>query len=79
VTLADEPSDKDQVAKRLKQVDDKLAGLSRAKLHDLDLLSYYHAKGFAESAHEALREGDYAAAASLADKASALATSLQDK
>jgi hypothetical protein len=79
VTLADEASDKDLVAKRLKQVDDKLGGLSRNELHELDLVSYDHAKGFAASAHKALAEGDYTAAAGLAEKASALVNSLQAK
>src|SRR6516164_173459 len=43
VTLADETLNKDLVAKQIRQVDDKLAGLNRSQLHDLDLVSYDHA------------------------------------
>jgi len=79
VTLADETLNKDLVAKQIRQVDDKLAGLNRSQLHDLDLVSYDHAKGFVTSAHKAFADGDYNAAAGLAEKASALAVSLQVK
>jgi hypothetical protein len=76
LSLAGDGVDRTQTQELLKSVDTKLGRVHARRLNKVDKETYERASQLASRARQALAEDDYAAASSLAAKASSLASGL---
>ncbi len=78
VTLAGDDDSRANAERLLDEVDHRLAAINRAKLSPASAATYDEANQFQSSAHQALAARDYLVASGLAEKASVLATRVEN-